>query len=82
VREAVGLHFLDVGTRGEGLVASGQHEAALRGVRIIGREHGDEVGQHLAVQRVQHLRPVEPHQGDGIMPLGQQRFVGHRLISL
>ena len=46
VGEALALHFLDVGAGGEGLFRSGQDQAALAVVGVIGGEGVDQLLQH------------------------------------
>ena len=46
VGEALRLHLLDVGARGEGLFAAGQDQAALAVVGVIGGEGGDQFLEH------------------------------------
>ena len=58
VGEALALHLLDVGAGGEGLFAEPVSTSAALAVgsASIGGERGDQLGQHLAVERVQRLR--------------------------
>src|SRR3546814_10348322 len=49
-------HFLDVGARGEGLVArAGEDGAALAAIRLKRSESGDEVVENRRVERVQEI---------------------------
>ena len=47
--EALALHFLDVGAGRERLLRSGQHQAVLAVVRVIGRERGDQLLEDFAL---------------------------------
>ena len=50
------------------------------GIGIIGGEGGDQLAQHLGVERVQRLRAVEAQQRDGAMLFGKEGFIGHVLL--
>ena len=77
VGEALGLHFLDVGARGERLFGAGQDKAALRRVGVVVGKSGDEVGQNLAVERVERLRPIQGNERHRVAPFDQDGFVAH-----
>src|SRR5699024_5091511 len=68
-------HLLDVGTGGEGLVAAGDDD---RLDLVIGVERGGrigDVGEHLQVERVERLRPVDGDRGDAGVDIGEDGFV-------
>ena len=75
IGEGLRLHFLDVSTRRKGLFGTGQHRATLTGIGVVSAKCVDQVGQHLAVQRVQRLRTVERYQRHRAALLDQDRFV-------
>ena len=76
--KALPAHFLDVGARRKGLLAAGDDQAALRSIGIIGGKGGDQIGQHLGVQRIQRLRAIEAHQRDGAALFHKDGFKAHR----
>src|SRR5699024_11735131 len=68
-------HLLDVGTGGEGLVAAGDDD---RLDLVIGVERGGrigDVGEHLQVERVERLRPVDGDRGDAGVDIGEDGCV-------
>src|SRR5205085_8860391 len=69
------LHLLDVGAGGEGLLAAGEDEATLAGVRVIGGEDRGQLGEDGGVQGVQRLRAVERDQSHRALLLDQDGFV-------
>ena len=81
IRRLLLAHLLDVGARGEGLVArSGQYRAQLSLVGLIGREGRDQVLKHLRIQGVERLRAVERDQRDLVMLFDGDGPVGHVLL--
>ena len=65
------------GAGGEGLLRSGQHDCANRGVGLETFERRVEVLDQGRRQRVQGLRPVEPDEADGAMCFDKDVGVGH-----
>ncbi|MGY4320178.1 hypothetical protein ACVWW1_009505 [Bradyrhizobium sp. JR3.5] len=74
VDEALRLHFLDIGTRREGLLAAGDQDAAdlVVGLEIVHRR-GD-LAEHAERQRVQHFRPVQRDDADRSLAFDDDEF--------
>jgi hypothetical protein len=53
--------------RRERPLVAGEHDAPDRVVVIERGERGDELVEHLLVERVQHVRPVELNDGDRLV---------------
>ena len=89
-------HLADVGAGGEHRVRAGDDQAADR---RVGGMAGDLVGEpraHLEIERIAHLRPIEPQHGDGVrrafdeerirrghggLPMGWRCCAGHAFPS-
>ena len=60
-------HLLDVGASREGpLALAGDDDRATGRIRIQPPQHVRQLAERLAVQRVEHLRPVEGHDGHAV----------------
>src|SRR3546814_3856472 len=59
---------------------SGEDGAALALVCLEGGEGGDQIVEHLRIERVQRLRTIERHQGDGAARFDEKGFVGHSYL--
>ena len=70
-------HLLDVGTGSERLLRAGEHHGRYLVVGIECRQRALQLGDHLVVQSVQRLGPIERDQADGIFLLDQYRLVRH-----
>ena len=77
----LGLHLLDVGAGGEGLLRAGQHDAADGAVGLPAVERLVQLGDQRGIERVQRLRPVERDEADPAARLDDDVLVGHRRRS-
>ena len=59
---------------------SGQHQAALAGVGIIGGEGVDQLLEHGRIERVERLRAVQGDQRHRALLFDQDGFVAHRSL--
>ena len=58
------LHFLDVGTGGEGVLVAGQHDRADRRIGVECQKLRAQLVHQPIAQRVQRRRAVEADQAD------------------
>src|SRR6266700_721599 len=75
------MHLLDVGAGSESLLGTGEHQAALRRVRIVGRESRDQLLQNLAVESVERLRAIQRDERHRTALLDQDRTILAHLES-
>ena len=83
VHVRLGLHFLDVGTGGEGALGTGDQDGSDAVVRLEVGNRGDDLVHQLGVQRVESLRAVERDDADATLTLEDDGVeVGHYCPSV
>ena len=80
IDEVQSAHLRDVGTGREGLLVAGDNDGADLVFRLEAVEHGVELADQRAVQRVQRLGPVQRNQADPAAPVDGDVFIGHRVL--
>jgi hypothetical protein len=77
VHVGLGLHLLDVGAGGEGLVGPGYDDAADAVVGLEAFERAIELADEGVVQRIERVRAVERDEPDAALRLHDDGLVRH-----